>query len=256
MKTLVAAVLALAIASCEGESERPAEILPDLDQVAPRTLSVVLEDGREHLVFISAVENVGRGTLVIAGRRGESLEQEMSARQVVRRADGGTAEYPLRSQLQYVVSETHEHWHLLDFERYELHTTEGETLGRDRKTGFCLGDRYDARASTLIPGEPPRAVWTQNCGKDQPERLRVLQGISPGYGDDYVPRLEGQYVDVTDVPAGRYVLVHRANPEGDVRESNYENNAASVLFQLTRPSGGPPQVRVLATCQASERCGT
>ena len=256
MKTLAAAVLALAIASCEGESERPAEVLPDLDQVAPRTLSVVVEDGREHLVFISAVENVGRGTLVIAGRRGESLEQGMSARQVVRQAEGGTAEYPLRSELQYVVSETHEHWHLLDFERYELHTTAGESLGRDRKTGFCLGDRYDARSSVRIPGEPPRAVWTQNCGKDQPERLRILQGISPGYGDDYVPRLEGQYVDVTDVPAGRYVLVHRANPRGDVRESNYENNAASVLLQLTRPSVGPPLVCVLFTCQASERCGT
>ena len=86
--------------------------------------------------------------------------------------------------------------------------------------------------------------------------LDHVQGISPGYGDDYVPRLEGQYVDVTDVPAGRYVLVHRANPGGDVRESNYGNNAASVLFELTRPSGAPPEVRVVATCQASERCGT
>jgi hypothetical protein len=256
VKTLAAAVLALAIASCEGTSERPSEVLPDLDQVAPRSLSVVLEDGREHLVFISAVKNVGRGKLVIAGRRGETLEPEMSARQVVSLADGGTAEYLLRLRLQYVVSETHEHWHLLDFERYELHTTAGDSLGRDRKTGFCLGDRYDARGSVRIPGEPPRAVWTQNCGKDQPERLRILQGISPGYGDDYVPRLEGQYVDITDVPAGRYVLVHRANPEGDVRESNYGNNAASVLLRLTRPPGGPPEVRVVATCEASERCGT
>jgi hypothetical protein len=41
-----------------------------------------------------------------------------------------------------------------------------------------------------------------------------------------------------------------------VRESNYENNAASVLLELRRPSGGPPEVRVLASCQASERCGT
>jgi hypothetical protein len=255
MKTLAAVVLAMAIASCEGTSARPDEVLPDLDQVAPRTLSVVVEEGRERLVFISAVENVGRGPLVVVGRRGETLEPEMSARQVIRRAGGGTTEYPLRMPLEYVVSETHEHWHLLGFESYELRTPAGEPLGRDRKTGFCLGDRYDA-GNERIPGEPPFPAWTQNCGKEQPERLRILQGISPGYGDDYVPRLEGQYVDVTDVPAGRYVLVHRANPEGDVRESDYENNAASVLLQLRRPAAGPPEVRVLATCQASERCGT
>jgi hypothetical protein len=129
-------------------------------------------------------------------------------------------------------------------------------MGRDRKTGFCLGDRYDARSKVRIPGEPPRAVWTHNCAKNQPERLRVLQGISPGYGDDYVPNLEGQFVDVTDVPAGRYLLVHRVNSEDDLHESNYENNAASVLFELTRPEGRPPQVSVLAECPASASCGT
>ena len=131
-------------------------------------------------------------------------------------------------RLEFVVSETHQHWHLLGFERYELRTPAGEPMGRDRKTGFCLGDRYDARSKVRIPGEPPRAVWTHNCAKNQPERLRVLQGISPGYSDDYVPNLEGQFVDVTDVPAGRYLLVHRVNSEDDLRESNYENNAASV----------------------------
>ena len=41
-----------------------------------------------------------------------------------------------------------------------------------------------------------------------------------------------------------------------LHESNYENNAASVLFQLTRPAGRPSQVRVLAECPNSEHCGT
>ena len=256
MRTIAATVLALAFASCDGADEGPREVLPDLDQVAPRALSVIQDDGRERLVFISAVENVGRGALVVSGRRAETLGPDMSARQLVRRADGGTAEYPMRLRLEFVVSETHRHWHLLGFERYELHTTAGEPVGDDRKTGFCLGDRYDARGSVRIPGEPPRPVWTQNCGKNQPERLRVLQGISPGYGDDYVPRLEGQFIDVTDLPAGRYVLVHRVNPEGDIREASYENNAASVLLELRRPAGALPEVEVLATCEASERCGT
>ena len=86
-------------------------------------------------------------------------------------------------------SETHRHWHFLDFERYELLAPDGKLLGRDRKTGFCLGDRYDAHASVELPGEPAEPVWTQECGRGQPARLLVREGISPGYGDDYVPRL-------------------------------------------------------------------
>jgi Lysyl oxidase len=256
MRTLAVAVLAAAFASCEGGADRPAEVLPDLDQVAPRALSVVVDGGRERLVFISAVENVGRGPLVISGTRAETLEPEMSARQVVTQAGGGTVEHPLRLRLRFVVSETHRHWHLLDFENYELHTIAGALVGDDRKTGFCLGDRYNADGRVRIPGEPPQAVWVGNCSKDKPDRLHVTEGISPGYGDDYVPRLEGQYIDVTDVSGGRYVLVHRVNPDGGLRESNYANNAASVLIELRRPPGQPPAVEVLATCQASERCGT
>lgn len=256
MHLWAAAALAVAVTSCAGKAEPAAELLPDLDQAPPRALSIDVEEDRERLVFLSAVENVGRGPLVIAGRRSQMLAPQMSTRQLVREADGRTLEYPLRMRVRFVVSETHRHWHLLDFESYELHAPAGNLVGDDRKTGFCLGDRYNAQAGVRIPGEPPRAVWTQNCGKNQPERLRLHQGISPGYGDDYVPRLEGQFIDVTDLPPGQYVLVHRVNPDGQLRESSYANNAASVLLELRRPAAGPPQVRVLATCSASDRCGT
>ena len=243
MRTLAVAVLAAAFASCEGGADRPAEVLPDLDQVAPRALSVVVDGGgRERLVFISAVENVGRGPLVISGTREETLEPEMSARQVVTQAGGGTVERPLRLRLRFVVSETHRHWHLLDFESYELHTIAGDLVGDDRKTGFCLGDRYNADGRVRIPGEPPQAVWVGNCSKDKPERLRVTEGISPGYGDDYVPRLEGQSIDITDLPAGRYVLRHRVNVGHALRESSYEDNGAFVIFDLRWSRAGTPRV--------------
>jgi Lysyl oxidase len=154
-----------------------------------------------------------------------------------------------------VRSETHAHWHLLDFERYELgRASDGGAVQPDEKTGFCLGDRYETDRRTRLENEPAGPVWTEECGREQPGLLSVLEGISPGYGDDYVPALEGQYVDVTQVPAGRYVLVHRANPERVLEESDYANNAASVLLQLRRTTGEIPTVRVLARCPASESC--
>jgi Lysyl oxidase len=250
------AVAALLLAGC-GDGSRVAsspELLPDLDQAPPRAVSVVRQAGRERLVFLSAVENIGAGPLVVAGRRESPAHADMSAWQVVRRADGSRANYALRAPLRFVVSETHRHWHLLGFERYDLRNPAGRILGRDRKTGFCLGDRYDARASVRVPGEPVRAVWTQECGRGQPRRLRILEGLSPGFGDDYVPLLEGQYVDVTGLPSGRYVLVHRVNADRDLRESDYSNNAASALLELHRKADGRATVDIVASCANSARC--
>ena len=76
--------------------------------------------------------------------------------------------------------------------------TDGSLVRPSEKTGFCLGDRYEAEAE--VEGKPAQADWTDECGRDQPGLLSVRQGISPGYGDDYDPGLEGQFVDVTNVP--------------------------------------------------------
>jgi hypothetical protein len=249
------ALAVLLLASCGGgQGGSPRELLPDLDQVPPSAISVVERGGRERLVFLSAVENVGAGPLVVSGRR-DAAQREMNATQLVRRSDGSTVTVPLRGRLRFVVSETHRHWHLLGFETYELRTVDGQTLGRDHKTGFCLGDRYDASMSTRLPGEPARAFWTQECGRGQTERRRILEGISPGFGDDYVPLLEGQYIDVTGLAPGRYVLVHRVNSDRDIRESGYANNGASALLELVRDSGGKASVSVLRTCPDISTCG-
>ena len=250
---LVAAAFVLA-AGCGGGTRRTPELLPDLDQLEPQAVSIERKGGRERLVFLSAVENVGSGPLLVAGRRPTRAQADMSASQLVRRTDGSAVNYPIRSRLRFVVSQTHRHWHLLGFESYELRAPDGRTVGRDHKTGFCLGDRYDAEADTRVSGEPSEAVWTQECGRGQPERLRINEGLSPGYGDDYVPLLEGQYVDVTELPPGRYILIHRVNPGRDLRESSYANNAASVLLQLSRPDGNRTTVRILATCPDRARC--
>jgi hypothetical protein len=255
-RAALATSLALLVpAACGRGTTAPRELLPDLDQIPPQAISIMGKNGRERLVFLSAVENRGLGPLLLSGRRPTRATADMSAGQLVRRADGSAATYPVRSRLRFVVSETHRHWHLLGFERYELRTLDGQAIGRDHKTGFCLGDRYDVNAQTRVPGEPSEAVWTQECGKGQPERLRIREGLSPGFGDDYVPLLEGQYVDVTGLPPGRYVLVHRVNPRRDLLEASYANNAASVLLQLSRPAAGAPTVKILATCPDSGRCG-
>jgi Lysyl oxidase len=232
----------------------PASRLPDLDQTAPYAVSVQRREGRYVLVFGSAVENVGRGALEIEGRRSGSA-RAMDTTQIIRRTDRSILRRPLGRILWYEHAETHSHWHLHRFERYELRRAgDGQRVLRAIKQGFCLGDRYDRNRNELIPGEPFTERWTHACMRGNTGLRRINEGISPGYGDDYAPYLEGQFFSLRGLRAGRYVIVHRVNPFGVLRESSYANNAASVLVELRRPAGRAPRVVVLRRCGGSASC--
>jgi hypothetical protein len=158
-------------------------------------------------------------------------------------------------RLHYELHAPHYHWHLQSFVRYELRrASDFRLVGGDRKTGFCLIDRW-GRAAPRIPGTgPPRFVG--DCGAGQPDARRVLEGTSVGYVDRYPAFFHGQDLDIGRLPAGRYVLVHRANPERTMRELRYSDDAASLLIRLSWPGGrsSAPRVSVLRRCEASERC--
>ena len=158
--------------------------------------------------------------------------------------------------LRFVVAETHRHWHLADFERYELRrASDGRLVVPDRKTGFCVGNRY--RWSTGVSRVARAARSTTSTARPTAPRAQVLEGLSPGWADDYKPRARGPVPRRDPRPAGRYVLVHRANPARRLREASYANNAASVLIALRRRGAErPPAVTVLARCPGTTRCGS
>jgi lysyl oxidase len=232
----------------------PDELLPDLDQAVPSKLEIVEEGDTYRLVFASAVDNVGAGPLLIEGSRADRTTAAMTVNQLIRRSDGSTRSRPVPGQLTYAGSQGAEQWQLPGLVTFELRQApDGDVVRPNRTTGVCLGDRHKAPASEPVDGEPGRPVWTDDCGAGQPGLLVVREGISPGYGNDAAPELEGHSIDVTNVPAGRYLLVHRANLKRGIEESDYDNNAASVLIQLRR-AGAIPSVRVLARCPSSETC--
>jgi len=162
-------------------------------------------------------------------------------------------------RMRYVVSPDHTHWHYLSFDRYSLQTYELQSAGEgaaiveDQKTGFCLGDRYSV-TTPPVAESPPQPVFTRRCGLTQPGRLTMREGISMGYGDDYSAFLEGQDLPLNGLPAGRYLLVHRVNADGGLRELSYANNAASVLLDL-RWQNGQPSLRIIDRCPDTADCG-
>jgi len=246
--------LVAATASPQGAGR---ELLPDLDQVVPSQLVVQHsgDPGRQtyRLGFQSAAGNVGEGPLIIDGHRVDLSTPTMAADQLVDRDDGSQGTTPDVGSLRFVRSPDHRHWHLLRFMRYELRSAgDGAVRVRDRKTGFCLGDRY-AVTSRDLPARAPRKVYTTRCGLNLIDRLSVREGISVGYGDNYTAFLEGQSLPLNGLHSGRYVLVHRVNAERRFRELSYDNNASSVLLDL-RWRQGVPILRGLRSCPDSDQC--
>ena len=257
----VVVALVLSVGGLALAASRPAaagsERLPDLDQATPTDLVITRVGPRARpdyrLGFQSAVANLGDGPLIIHGHRPGTDTGTMEADQLVER-DGAPQEVITGAgRLRYVVSPDHRHWHVLGFDRYHLRRAGKRVPAvRDRKTGFCLGDRYPAGRRNL-PGAPPNPVYTGRCGLDQPGLLGIEEGISVGYGDDYQANLEGQYLPLTGLRSGRYLLVHRVNPDRALRELDYTNNAASLLLAL-RWQRGEPLVRILNSCADTARC--
>jgi hypothetical protein len=98
-----------------------------------------------------------------------------------------------------------------------------------------------------------RARFLGDCEQHNPAATSVVQGTSPGFTDRYPAFFHGQNVDITGLPAGVYVLVHRANPGIRLRELRYDNNAASVRIRLGW-AAGRPHVRILRRCPDTAAC--
>jgi hypothetical protein len=219
-------------------------VLPDLRQEVPAGIAMTLIDGAWRLGFDSKVFNDGPGFLRISGTG--PGDETMVADQLIEMSDGTTTTVPAVGDLRYVRSPAgaaypHNHFHFLDFERYELRLPDsGQTLVKDEKTGFCLAN----------------AFTSDLCGRNHPELTSLEEGLSAGSYDMYSRNVEGQYItlDPVTVPAGDYLLVHRVNPTAAFAEANAANDAASVRLQISWTANGTPSATVTNRCAASVTC--
>ena len=130
----------------------------------------------------------------------------------------------------------HKHFHISDVAGFEVR------IGS--KSGPVLGDASLKVTSCLID-------WVRLEG-NSPDNERGysscdsgVQGISPGWIDQYHMALEGQSIDMTGANPGKYYLVSTANPKGLFIETDKGNNVAWVAFQLSRDSNGNPKIVIV-----------
>src|SRR5436190_13863889 len=110
----------------------------------------------------------------------------------------------------------HGHYHFGEYAQYRLLTTGGAVVLTGHKTGFCLEDtiRWSSTAGT---------TRKYNCG---------YQGIQVGWADRYTYDVPCQWLDITDVPPGTYILEMTVDPNNIIPESNEDNNVAQVTVDI------------------------
>ncbi len=92
-----------------------------------------------------------------------------------------------------------------------------------RKQGFCVVDVYPYREG-VCAGSKSHERYT-SCDK---------MGLSVCEVDIYGFNLDGQWIDVTGLPAGDYVLEIEANAEHFFQETDYSNNSAAITVTLPK----------------------
>ena len=157
--------------------------------------------------------------------------------------------------MRYTADAPHFHWHLMDFDRYELRrAADFELVVRDRKTGFCLADHY-GHAAGRVRVAP--AFFFGNCRQFEPRAASVEQGTSVGWTDRYPANFHGQNVELTDVPAGHLRPRPPREPDGpDPRgDAGEQRGLGAAPHRRGRAAGAAPRaVHVLRLCERSERC--
>lgn len=201
--------------------------LPDLGLAPLRDFHIDNSGGRRLLRFTTVIVNVGAGPFQVHGSRSSTSETTMSGTQCV--WDGATCVDVATSGVTMQWSgDNHNHWHVVGLQEYRLiRLDNGVRVGTGAKTGFCF---YDNTVYDLgLAGAPQSAVYT-GCGTQS--ALSVTMGQSVGWGDTYYWTLAYQWIDITNLAAGRYRLEVEADPSRRFTEVTHDNNTAWAILQI------------------------
>ncbi|XP_056393331.1 protein-lysine 6-oxidase isoform X2 [Hyla sarda] len=131
----------------------------------------------------------------------------------------GTADFlPSRPRYSWEWHSCHQHYHSMDeFSHYDLlDASSHRRVAEGHKASFCLED------TSCDYGYYRRFACTAHT-----------QGLSPGCYDTYNADIDCQWIDITDVKPGNYILKVSVNPSYLVPESDYSNNIVRCDLRYT-----------------------
>lgn len=195
---------------------------------------------RTFLRFPMVTVNVGAGPIEIHGFRSTRSSDDWVGAVRTYYSNGGSRYSRLPKTKFYWAGDGHRHWHIRDFDYYDILNADGTQVARGEKHGFCFEDNTTYRdwseKPEEHPGVPQKTVYAHetSCGAEDPYATKIVHGLSVGWGDTYPASLPDQGLDVTDLPDGTYTVRVIVDGQNMIKESNEDNNIATVQIQLTR----------------------
>ena len=213
-------------------------------------------DAQTCLRFDQVLGNVGAGPLDLRFDQPTGVVpedgQQIPASQRIYRSDGSSNDVAAGSVRWHGI---HQHYHFDGFAQSALWAVDGNG-NRAGDTPVATGDKVSFCIATTNISP---AYWGQQAfgagAYPAPDCLEpdstsegfdhFKQGMSVGWTDAYNWFLPGQYVEVTGVPDGDYILDTTVDPTNRLIESDKTNNCGSVRVRLADMGTPNPQAQLL-----------
>jgi Lysyl oxidase len=120
----------------------------------------------------------------------------------------------------FYFSECHGHYHIRNFSEYRLLHLDGSVAAIGHKQGFCLTDSF-------------KYGDNKSSGYDCHD-----QGVTSGWGDWYYKQLVGQWIDITGVPEGDYivqVMINGTSTTGSIFDEGTNRYPNTIMVQMHVP---------------------
>lgn len=177
-------------------------------------------------------------------------ETELEVSQRIFSSDGSYLDEPAGSMELHGI---HGHYHYSSFATSELwgSNADGDRLGAApargaQKVSFCIADiRIDAWGKK---GDGPRTYFAPDClfpVSTEGNLDHFVQGLTNGWADIYDWYVPDQYIEVTGVMDGYYLLRFCADPDNSIQEANERNNCLTNHILLSGMGTTSQAVEVL-----------
>jgi hypothetical protein len=186
------------------------------------------------LRFEQIIANVGKGPMELRYNIGNAAADRRMF-QVIYRTDGSKR---VRKADTYQPHLTHGHVHYTSFALSRLWRSDakGRRVGstpirQGNKNGFCLIDVENVWFDRK--GDAARSYYGDGCNYEAGlSGQDMTHGISVGWGDVYNWFLPDQYIEVSDVPDGYYLIETIADPRNTIVEGAEGDNSRFMRIRM------------------------
>lgn len=237
--------LAMVVALSQGSVSKAGGIrplLPNLVVQSPLRIltgcnpyEIVFEGARNCLRFDTVVVNFGRGPLELRYQTTSGARTQQTVQRILT-SDGEHFDQPAGD---YQLHPTHAHFHYGRMFAANLWAADGKgrvtghsALRETQKSGFCFYDAqnyWDGSNRSV-----PRSYSADDCRRAQTDEddAIIVTGLSRGWMDLYDYEMDGQYIEVSDILPGSYVLEIVIDPDDLIRETDETDNRITLPVRV------------------------